>query len=50
MPHPTTDQIREVLQFLQNAVHTTAVEKGWWKDHDQLKQAVSLYNELFCNI
>ena len=45
MSEITAEQIKDALTYLQNAIHKTAVDKGWWNDHDLLKQAVALFNE-----
>lgn len=42
---PTTKDVKAALEFLQRSIHQTAVAKGWWNDHNKLKEAVRLYNE-----
>ena len=47
MSEITAEQIKDALTYLQNAIHKTAVDKGWWNDHTQLRALLSIHGDKF---
>lgn len=43
----TPDHAIAVLEALQEDIHETAVSKGWWKEHDNLRKLIQDHGEQY---
>lgn len=40
-----SSQVREVLAELQSQIHDTALDKGWWDEHAEIRKAIGFAAE-----